>query len=177
MKLSLAASLACSAVLLCACGSGTGLIPEVNAGPLRSDFEAVAIAAENGHGSCSTTSAALARTQSDFNKLPASVNAQLRAQLSKGISHLESQALKLCLQPASTGATTTATGGTSSKTSSLATSTTTSTTTATSSEEEPVSTSSTTSSTAPGAVGGAEAPGGGQPESNPGGNAAEGEGK
>ncbi len=177
MKLSLAASLACSAVLLSACGSGTGLIPEGNAGPLRADFEAVASAAENGHGSCSATRTALARTQSDFNDLPSSVSAQLRAQLSKGVAHLESQALKLCLQPPSTGATTTATGNTTSKTSSPATSTTTTTTTTTSSEEEPaITTSSSTSSTAPGAVGGAEAPTGGSPESNPGGGAVEGEG-
>jgi hypothetical protein len=171
-KLSLAAVLAAGAMLATACGGSGGLIPEGKAGPLRSDFEAVASAAENGHGNCSATRRALAKTRSDFEGLPSSVQAKLRETLSKGISHLEGQALELCRQPATTGATTTA-----STTPSKSTSTTTTTTTSTtSSEEEPVTTtSSSTSSTPPPAVGGAEAPSGGEGESNQGGNAAEGE--
>lgn len=172
-KLSLAAVLAAGAVLLAACGGSGGLIPEGKAGPLRFDFEAVANAAENGHGNCSATRTALAKTRSDFEGLPASVQAKLREALSKGISHLETQALELCRQPATTGATTTATAKTTSKATST---TTTTTTTTTASEEEPITTSSTSaSSTPPPAVGGAEAPSGGAGESNPGGNAAEGQ--
>jgi hypothetical protein len=149
-KLSLAAVLAAGAVLSTACGGSGGLIPEGNAGPLRTDFEAVASAAESRN--CPGTRTALAKTRSDFESLPASVQAKLRDQLSKGVSHLEEQALKLCGQPPTGGATTT------------------------SSEEEPITTtSSSTSSTPPPAVGGAEAPSGGAGESNPGGNAAEGE--
>jgi hypothetical protein len=174
-KLSLAAVLAAGAMLAAACGGTAGLIPEGNAGPLRTDFEAVASAAENGHGNCSATHAALAKTRSDLESLPSSVQAKLRAQLSKGISHLEEQALTLCQQPGTGGATTTSTVKTTSKATSTSTSTTS--TTTTSSEEEPITTTSTsTSSTSPPAVGGAEAPSGGEGESNPGGNPAEGEG-
>lgn len=172
-KLSLAAVLAAGAVLLAACGGSGGLIPEGNAGPLRFDFEAVANAAENGHGNCSATRTALAKTRSDFEGLPSTVQAKLREALSKGISHLEGQALTLCRQPATTGATTTSTAKTTSKAPST---TTTTTTTTTASEEEPITTtSSSASSTPPPAVGGAEAPSGGEGETNPGGNAAEGQ--
>lgn len=179
MKLSFAAMLAGSAVLVAACGgSGAGLIPEGNAGPLRSDFEAVASAAESGNGDCSHTQAALARTEADFNRLPSSVSPQLRTRLSEGISHLNSQALLACKQPSGAGtATTTATTKTTtSKTTPPPTSTTTTTTTTTASEEEPVTTSSTSSSTSTpvGPVGGAEAPSEGA-EGNPGGSQAEGE--
>lgn len=170
-KLSLAAVLAAGAVLPTACGGSDGLIPEGNAGPLRTDFEAVASAAESRN--CPGTRTALAKTRSDFESLPTSVQAKLRDHLSKGISHLEEQALKLCGQPATGGATTTSTVKAASKATST---TTTTTTTTTSSEEEPITTtSSSTSSTPPPAVGGAEAPSGGAGESNPGGNAAEGE--
>jgi hypothetical protein len=173
-KLSLAAIFAASALLIAACGgSGAGLIPEGNAGPLRADFEAVASAAEEGHGNCESTRSALTRTQKDFSALPSSVSSQLRSKLSEGISHLESQALKLCLQPSLNGATTTAT--TASKTSSPLTSTTTTTTTTTTEEEEPASSSTTSSAGAPAPNGGAEAPNGGV-EANPGGIQAEGEG-
>lgn len=172
-KISLAAMLAATALLIVACGgSGSGLIPEGNAGPLRADFEAVASAAEAGNGNCDSTREALTRTQKDLSALPSSVSPQLRSKLSEGVSHLESQALKLCLQPSLNGATTTAT---TSKTSSPLTSTTTTTTTTTTEEEEPASSSTTSSSSTPAPNGGAEAPNGGV-EANPGGIQAEGEG-
>lgn len=176
MKLSLAAMLAGSAALLSACGGTSGLIPEGNAGPLRSDFEAVANAAENGNGNCAGTEKAIEKTEADFNNLPSSVDSQLRRTLEKGIQHLASQAHVACKQPVGGGTTTTSTEKTSSKTSSASTSTTTTTTVTTASEEEPITTSSTTSTTSTpvGPVGGAEAPSGGV-EGNPGGSPAEGE--
>jgi hypothetical protein len=88
------------ATLLVACGSsGKGLIPRANAGPLQSDFEAVAQAAQSGEGSCTTTKAAIAKTEQDFAALPAPVDPGLRKTLSQGISNLRRRALKLCEQP------------------------------------------------------------------------------
>ena len=55
--------------------SGKDLIPLANAGPLKSDFEAVQQAAESGNGDCSATEAALTKTREDFGALPASVDA------------------------------------------------------------------------------------------------------
>src|SRR5271167_1027853 len=86
--------------LLASCGSsGTGLIPVGNAGPLQSDFEAVAQAAENGDGVCATTESAILKTEQDFSTLPSSVDAVLRNRLHEGISKLRSDALTLCKQP------------------------------------------------------------------------------
>ncbi len=70
-----------------------------NAGPLQSDFEAVAQAAENGDGSCTATEAAILKTERDFAALPASVDAGLRNRLREGIAKLHSDALELCKQP------------------------------------------------------------------------------
>lgn len=165
MKLSIAAMLAAAAMLLAACGGSSGLIPEGNAGPLRSDFEAVASAAENGNGNCASTERAIAKTEADFAKLPSSVSSALRTRLSEGIEHLATQARVACTNPVGGGTTTTGTQ----ETTSSSTSTTTTTTTTTSSEELPTTSSSTsTSSTSPPHVGGAEAPNGGV-EANPGG--------
>lgn len=166
-RLSIAAMLAAAAALLSACGGSSGLIPEGNAGPLRSDFEAVASAAENGNGNCASTEKAIAKTEADFAKLPSNVSSALRNRLSEGIEHLSSQARVACTQPAGGGTTTTSTLKTS-----TASSTTTTTTTLTTASEElpPTSTTSTTSSLPP--VGGAEAPNGGV-EANPGGSPAE----
>jgi hypothetical protein len=176
-KLSLAAVLAGSAALLSACGGSSGLIPAGNAGPLRSDFEKVAEAAESGNGNCASTETAIARTERDFASLPSSVDARLRTRLSEGIEHLASQARVACRQPSGGGTATTGTAtesSTTSKTSSTSTSTTTTTTYTTASEEPevPSSATSTTSSTPAGPVGGAEAPTGGA-EANPGGSPAE----
>jgi cytoskeletal protein RodZ len=100
LRLPLAGLLGVSAALLVACGSsGKGLIPSANAGPLQSDFEAVAQAAESGEGSCTATEAAIQKTESDFAALPASVDAGLRKTLSVGIANLRHRALALCAQP------------------------------------------------------------------------------
>jgi hypothetical protein len=95
-----AALLGIAAAVLVSCGSsGKGLIPEANAGPLQSDFEAVAQAARAGDGSCTATVAAINKTERDFAALPASVDQALRGRLSQGISNLREHALALCAQP------------------------------------------------------------------------------
>jgi hypothetical protein len=87
------------ALALVSCGSsGKGLIPTANAGPLKSDFAAVAQAAQNGEGICTDTEAAIAKTERDFTALPASIDAGLRKALSRGISNLRRRALALCEQ-------------------------------------------------------------------------------
>ncbi|HEY2140492.1 MAG TPA: hypothetical protein VGG98_00350 [Solirubrobacteraceae bacterium] len=89
-----------AAALLVSCGSGgKGLIPTGNAGPLQSDFEAVAQAARSGDGSCASTAAAIRKTEQDFAALPASIDAGLRNTLRQGISNLRTRALVLCAQP------------------------------------------------------------------------------
>jgi hypothetical protein len=96
----LTVSLGVLAALLISCSSsGKGLIPVSDAGPLQSDFEAVAQAAENGDGSCTQTESALLKTDQDFAALPASVDAGLRSTLHQGIENLRSRSLALCAQP------------------------------------------------------------------------------
>jgi hypothetical protein len=96
----LTASLGVVAALLISCSSsGKGLIPLGDAGPLQSDFEAVAQAAENGDGSCTQTESALLKTDQDFAALPTSVDAGLRNTLHQGIENLRSRSLALCAQP------------------------------------------------------------------------------
>jgi hypothetical protein len=96
----LAVLLGVAAALLVACGSsGKGLIPTANAGPLQSDFEAVAQAAQSGEGECTATEAAIAKTEQDFAALPATVDRGLRKTLSLGIANLRHRALALCAQP------------------------------------------------------------------------------
>jgi hypothetical protein len=100
LRVALAGLLGLSAALLvsaCA-GSNAKLIPVADAGPLQSDFEAVAQEAEAGNGSCTTTQAAIAKTEQDFNELPATVDAGLRNTLRQGIDNLRSHALALCAQ-------------------------------------------------------------------------------
>jgi hypothetical protein len=100
LRVSLAALLGVAAALLISCSSsGKGLIPLSNAGPLQSDFEAVAQAAENGDGSCSATESALLKTEQDFDALPSSVDAGLRKTLHSGIENLRTRSLALCAQP------------------------------------------------------------------------------
>jgi hypothetical protein len=106
IRLAAPVALGLLAALLVACGgSGKGLIPAAAAGPLRSDFEAVAHAAESGDGSCAGTEAAIGRTEKDFYALPASVDAGLRARLKQGVENLRSRALAMCAQPAPTATT------------------------------------------------------------------------
>ena len=80
-------------------GSGKGLIPLADAGPLQSDFEAVAQAAENGDGSCASTESALLKTEQDFAALPPSVDSGLRSTIRQGVENLRTHALALCAQP------------------------------------------------------------------------------
>jgi hypothetical protein len=96
------------AVVLVSCGSsGKGLIPTANAGPLQSDFEAVAQAAQAGGGNCTATTAAINKTEQDFAALPATIDSGLHKRLSEGISNLRERALALCAQPPTQTATTT----------------------------------------------------------------------
>ena len=129
------ALLGAAAALLVSCGSsGNGLIPTANAGPLQSDFEAVAQAAAVGNGDCAATESALGKTEQDFLALPASVDAGLHSRLVLGISNLRKRALAMCIQPTDTATSTTGAE-------------TTPTTTSTSTETTPTTTPSTTTTT------------------------------
>jgi hypothetical protein len=157
LRVSLAAALGILAALLVACsGSGKGLIPTGDAGPLQSDFEAVARAAENGNGNCGATESALLKTDQAFAALPASIDAGLHNTLRQGIENLRTRALALCAQPLAQ-----ATGTTSTP------KTTTSTTTTTPPETQTTTTQSTPTTTTPpspsGPGGGTPAPGEGTP--------------
>jgi hypothetical protein len=152
IRLVAATLLGLATAVLVSCGSsGTGLIPPANAGPLRSDFEAVAQAAATGNGSCAATETALGKTEQDFLALPASIDDGLHRRLQEGISNLRKRALAMCIQPGDTS-----TGETQ-----------TSTTTTTTTEATPTITSTTTTPTAstptttapPNQGGGTEAPG------------------
>jgi hypothetical protein len=163
LRILLAGLLGVSAALLVACGSsGKGLIPTANAGPLQSDFEAVAQAAESGEGNCTATEAAIEKTESDFAALPATVDASLRKTLDAGIANLRRRALALCAQPLPQTTSTTKT----STTPTTATSTQTTPTTTTHTETSPTPTTPTpTTPTATTPGGGTPAPGS---ESEPG---------
>jgi cytoskeletal protein RodZ len=160
LRVLLAGLLGVSAALLVACGSsGKGLIPSANAGPLQSDFEAVAQAAQSGEGNCTATEAAIEKTESDFAALPATVDAGLHKTLSVGIANLRRRALALCAQPLPQATSTTSTPTTTTSTQ----------TTPTTSTQTETSTAPTTSTTTPPT---ATSPGGGTPapgnESTPG---------
>ncbi|HEX3910238.1 MAG TPA: hypothetical protein VHW67_06000 [Solirubrobacteraceae bacterium] len=100
LRVLLAVALGVAAALLISCGgSGKSLIPLADAGPLQSDFEAVAQAAESGDGSCTATESALLKTDQDFAALPTSVDSGLRSTLHQGIENLRTRALALCAQP------------------------------------------------------------------------------
>jgi cytoskeletal protein RodZ len=153
LRILLAGLLGVSAALLVACGSsGKGLIPSANAGPLQSDFEAVAQAAQSGEGNCTATEAAIEKTESDFAALPATVDAGLHKTLGVGIANLRRRALALCAQPLPQATSTT-------KTTAPTTTTNTQTTPTTSTQTE-TSTAPTTSTIAPPT---ATSPGGGTP--------------
>lgn len=111
-----------AALLLAACGgSGKGLIPAGNAGPLRRDFEAVARVAAKGNGSCAKTDEAISRMKRHFAQLPRSVDVALREKLEEGIENLTAKALALCEQPKTTTATSTVETFTTPSTSSTST--------------------------------------------------------
>ncbi len=170
-RLTAAGAAALAALLLAGCGSsGGGLIPSANAGPLQSDFEAVAQAAQTGDGECAATEAALAKTELDFSALPSSVDAGLRTRLKEGIGNLRKQALQLCAQPLASTVTTptkTTTEPHTTTTTPPPTPTTTTTTTPTQTTTTPTSTATTPTG---GSGGGTPAPG----ESPSGGSGSEG---
>jgi cytoskeletal protein RodZ len=154
VKFLAAALLGVAAAVLVACGSsGAGLIPAASAGPLQSDFEAVAQAAQSGNGNCLETESKLGQTQQDFLALPASVDAGLRKRLSEGIANLRKVALAMCAQPSAGTTTTTPTTTTPTTT----TSTTTTPTTTTQTTTTPTTTTPTTT-TPPDNGGGTPAP-------------------
>jgi hypothetical protein len=155
--------LGAAAALLVACGSsGAGLIPTGNAGPLQSDFEAIAQAAQSGNGSCAATEAAILKTEADFRSLPASVDSGLRSTLRQGIANLRSRALVACTQPLPQSTVT------SSTTKSTPTTPTTSTTPTTTQTTPTTTTPTTTTPTTTGPGGGTAAPNGGTGEPAPG---------
>ena len=118
----LAAALGVGAALLISCSStGKGLIPTGNAGPLQSDFQAVAQAAESGNGDCSATESALLKTDQDFSALPASVDSGLHNTLRQGIENLRTRSLALCGQPLPQATNTTTTAKTTTSTTTTAT--------------------------------------------------------
>ncbi len=156
-----------AALLIAACGSSSGkLIPLADAGPLQSDFEAVAQAAETGNGDCSATEAAISTTEQDLNELPTTVDAGLRQTLRQGIDNLRSHALALCAQPLAQA---TVTSTTAKTTPSTTTSTSATPPAPTHTTATPPVTPPTTTPTTPGAGGGTQAPGTGEETPSPGG--------
>lgn len=156
-----AALLGLAAATLVACGStGKGLIPAADAGPLQSDFEAVAQAAQTGNGDCTATDEAIRKAEHDFTALPASIDHGLHERLRTGIDNLSTRARALCAQPTppATLTSTAPTSGTSTSTTSSATSTTSATTSTSTSTPNPVTPPTSTEPTPEGAV-----PGGGTP--------------
>jgi hypothetical protein len=157
-----AALLGVGAAVLVSCGgSGAGLIPAQNAGPLLSDFQAVERAALKGSGDCAQTETALSATEHDFQALPASVDAGLHGRLQEGISNLRKRALEMCAQPLAQNTTTgeSTSTSTTSTTSSLSTtktapppSSSTTETPTTPSSTTPPGTSTTSTGTTPGAT-------------------------
>jgi hypothetical protein len=152
LRVLLACLLGVSAALLISCSSsGKGLIPTGNAGPLQSDFEAVAQAAQSGDGSCTSTEAALLKTEQDFAALPTSVDSGLRNTLHQGIENLRKRALEMCEQPVPQPTSTTTTPRTT-------------TSTTTSTETTPtVTQTSSTQTTPPATTPAPSGPGGGTP--------------
>jgi hypothetical protein len=154
------------AIALVSCGSsGKGLIPSADAGPLQSDFEAVAQAAQAGGGNCTATTEAINKTEQDFAALPATIDSGLHLRLREGISNLRERALALCAQPLAQTATTTTPRTTTSTTTTKTQTTPTTPTTTTS-----TSTTPTTPVTPPNNGGGTVAPGEGEREGNGRGN-------
>jgi hypothetical protein len=150
------AALGAAAALPISCaGSGAGLIPAGNAGPLQRDFAAVAEAAQKGNGSCSGTETAIARTEQDYRALPGTINQGLRGRLREGIEKLREDALQQCLQPL--------VQNTSTSTSAPRTAPTTTVPTGTQTTPTQTSPTTSTSTTTPENGGGTPAPGGEPP--------------
>ena len=80
--------------------AGKGLIPAGDAGPLQSDFETVAQAAENGDGNCTATEDARSpRPNRTTATCPAASTRACADTLRQGIDNLRNRALALCAQP------------------------------------------------------------------------------
>jgi hypothetical protein len=153
----LAGVLGLACALLVSCGaSNSKLIPLANAGPLQSDFEEIAQAAQTGSGNCSGTEAAILKTEQDFTALPATIDSGLRNTLRQGIANLRSRALVLCAQPLA--------GTTATTTTPPKTTTTTPTTPPTTTTTPTVPSTTPTTTTPPGPGGGTPAPGAGEPQ-------------
>jgi hypothetical protein len=154
LRVALAALLGIAAALLISCsGSGAGLIPSGNSGPLQSDFETVAQAAASGDGSCTVTETAILKTEQDYAALPSTLNGGLRERLHQGISNLRVRALDLCAQPLPQSTVTSTTPKTTTSTTPTVTETTPTVTTPT------VTTPTVTTPTTSGPGGGTPAPG------------------
>ncbi len=154
-----------AALVVSACGSSDKLIPVAAAVPLQSDFESVAQAAEGGGGNCSTTEAALLKTEQDFSALPATVDSGLHARLQEGIAKLREDALARCAKPLGSS-NTTSTSKAPARPAPTKTQTTSTSTETQSTSTQTTTTGSTPTSTGPG--GGTQAPeegtaGSGQP--------------
>jgi hypothetical protein len=157
-----------AALLIAGCGSSSGkLIPLADAGPLQSDFEAVAQAAETGNGNCSATEAAISTTEQSFNELPSTVDAGLRQRLRQGIDNLRTHALALCAQSLAQATGTTTTAKTTPANTTSTNTTTTTATTQTQTTTPPPTTAPT--ATTPGSGGGTPAPGVSEEPAAPGG--------
>ena len=132
-------------------------------------------------GDCSTTEAALLKTEQDFNGLPATVDSGLHARLQEGIAKLREDALARCAKPLTTSGTT-STSKAPTKSTPTKTQTTSTSTETQSTNTQTTTTSSTPTSTSPG--GGTQAPeegaaGSGQPgagEQSPGTQSPQGQG-
>jgi hypothetical protein len=150
----------CAAVLVACGSSGKGLIPVANAGPLQSDFRAIAEAAEAGNGNCTPTKTALSKTEHDLGTLPSTIDGGLRGRLEEGFQNLRSRALALCGEPLSPATATTATTAPP-----PSTARTPPTATTEAQATTPTSTGPASTTTQPSGNGGAQAPGSGDGES------------
>jgi hypothetical protein len=137
IRLGLASALGVGAALLVACGSNSSaLIPAASAGPLQSDFEAVASSVAA--GDCPDTRTEVQKTQADLAALPGTINPQLLQTLTTGVQTLAARAGTECKQNA--GAATTTTGQDTTTTQTEPTTTTDTQTTPTNTDTEPVDT-------------------------------------
>lgn len=95
LQIGFAGALGIGAALLVACGGSAKLIPAGNASQLKADFDAVAT--EVATGSCAAgLQAAVARTQTDLEALPATLDPRLAAALQTGFRTLTSRAGSEC---------------------------------------------------------------------------------
>jgi cell division protein FtsN len=159
----LAALLGVATSLLVACG-GTNqhLIPVASADRLQSDFDRVAQAVAAGR--CADASAAVQTAQSDFARLPTSLDQRLRRRLADGVDNLATRAPIQCSQQQTqtqTQPTTTETTPTTTTTTTTTQTTPTTTTTETTTTPTTTTPTTTTPTTTTGPTGGTGAGTGG----------------